>query len=349
VVRALRERFPDAEIEAFGGAEMAAAGARVVWPMERYTVMGFAEVIAKIPAHARLLRELSRRFRARRYDLVILIDYPGFHLRVAESARAAGLKVLHYIAPQFWAWRPERAKRFRRAVDRFAVIFPFEAPFFQSLGLPAEYVGHPLLDRPPAPDRVAARAALGIPATARVLGLFPGSRNQELARHWVAFRNAGLEVLRRGAAEVAVVATIPGGDYPNPADLMLARSDPATVLAATDAVLAKSGTTTLEAALADRPMVAAYRVHPLTGWMARRLIRVPWISLPNLIANAPVVTELVQGEVRADRLAEAIEPLLDPDHASTVAQRAGLAKVRDAVGGPGAARRVATIAADLLK
>ncbi|MGE0441902.1 MAG: lipid-A-disaccharide synthase [Gemmatimonadales bacterium] len=349
VVAALRHLLPGVAVEAFGGARIAAAGAEVLWPMEQYTVMGLAEIVAKIPAHARLLGEMRRRFRSGRYDLVILIDYPGFHLRVAEAARAAGVPVLYYIAPQLWAWRPERAARFRQAVDRFAVIFPFEVPFFRSVGLTTDFVGHPLLDRPPLPTREAARAELGIGAGDRVLALFPGSRGQELRRHWAPFRDAARRLLDAGTATRCVVAAVPGGSYPDPGPLELVDRDSGLLLRAADAVLAKSGTTTLEAALADAPMVVAYRVHRVTAWAARRLMRVPWIALPNLIAQQPVVEEIVQADVTAERLAAAVAPLLDPASAATVAQRAGLARIRDLLGGPGAAERVAAVAATMLR
>ena len=151
VVRALRERYPNASIEALGGPRMAQAGATVRYPMEGLAAFGFVEIVSKLGAHLRLLRALRQDFRAGRYDLVILIDYPGFHLRVAEAARTAGTKVLYYIAPQLWAWRPERARRLAAAVDRLAVVLPFEQPFFGGLGLRSEYVGHPLVDRAPAP------------------------------------------------------------------------------------------------------------------------------------------------------------------------------------------------------
>ena len=196
VVRALRERYPDASIEALGGPRMAQAGATLRYEMEGLAAFGFVEVVSKLGAHLRLLRALRQDLRAGRYDLVILIDYPGFHLRVAEAARAAGTKVLYYIAPQLWAWRPERARRLAAAVDRLAVVLPFEQPFFGGLGLRSEYVGHPLVDRAPAPTRAAARESLGIPPGSRVLGLFPGSRAQEIRRLWAPFRDAARALAR---------------------------------------------------------------------------------------------------------------------------------------------------------
>jgi len=347
VVAALRRRFPGATIEAFGGPRMAAAGAVVRHPMERYTVLGFIEVLGKIPAHWRLLRRLEAEFRQGRYDLVVLVDYPGFHLRVAEAARRAGVPVLYYIAPQLWAWRPGRAPRFARAVDALAVVLPFEPEFFARAGLQAEYVGHPLADRD-WPGREAAREALGIRPGQRLLGIFPGSRGQELRRLWPAFRGAAERLLDEGRCDRAVVAATAAGDYPGAGRAELWRGDPLAVFAAADAALAKSGTTTLEAALAGVPMVVAYRVQRLSGWLARRLVTVPWISLVNLVAGRGVVPELVQDEVTAERLAEAAGPLLDPGSDAARAQRAGLAVVRERLGGAGAADRVAAIAGRLL-
>src|SRR5918993_1392915 len=182
VVRALYQRYPGATIEALGGSYMEQAGATIRYPMEGLAAFGVVEVITKIRAHYHLLRALQEDFRVRRYDLAVLVDYPGFHLRVAEAAHRNGTKVLYYIAPQLWAWRPERARRLAAAVDRLAVVLPFEQTFFGRLGVRSDYVGHPLVDHETGPTRDHARALLGIPAESRVLGIFPGSRSQEIRR-----------------------------------------------------------------------------------------------------------------------------------------------------------------------
>ena len=291
---------------------MEAAGATLRYRMEGLAAFGVVEVVTKLRAHWRLLRAMRDDFRAGRYDLVILIDYPGFHVRVAEAARGAGTKVLYYIAPQLWAWRPGRARRFAAAVDRLAVVLPFEQPFFGQLGLRSDYVGHPLIDRGPLPTREEARARLGIPPGARVLGIFPGSRAQEVRRLWPPFRDAALQLLREGRCDRVLVAGAKVGEYPDAGPLTVVRDDSRVVLAASDTLLAKSGTTTLEAALADRPMVVAYKVHPLTYRLFQRLRTVRWVSLVNLVADREVVPEIMQEQADAGRLADALRPLLDP-------------------------------------
>jgi lipid-A-disaccharide synthase len=348
VVRALRERHPGLVVEALGGPRMAAAGAVIRYPMEGLAAFGLVEVVSKLAAHVRLLRALRDDFRTGRYDLVILIDYPGFHVRVAEAARATGTKVLYYIAPQLWAWRPGRARRFASAVDRLAVVLPFEQRFFGGLGLRSDYVGHPLVDRGVWPTRAEARARLGIPQERRVLGIFPGSRHQEIRRLWQPFRDAALQLLREGRCDRVLVAGTPGGEYPDPGPLEILRGDPIPVFAAADAALAKSGTTTLEAALADVPMVVAYKVHPVTWHMFQRLRTVEWVSLVNLVAEREVVPEMLQDRAEAGPLAEALRPLLDPSDPRTVAQREGLALVRQRLGDAGAATRVVGLVDELL-
>jgi lipid-A-disaccharide synthase len=347
VVRAMRRRWPDAVIDAFGGPALGAAGATVRFPMEQYTVIGFFEVLGKIPAHLRLLRELTRDFRAGRYDLVLPVDYPGFNIRLAEAAKQSGVRSLYYVAPQLWAWRPGRARRFARAVDGVAVILPFEPEFFEKVGIRAEFVGHPLVESP-RPDRDAARNALGLGAEERAVAVFPGSRGQEVARLWPLFRAATAQLRASGAATRVLIAGAGDHEYPGSADAQVVRGNAPLVLAAADAALVKSGTTTLQAALAGTPMVVSYRVHPITAAIARRVMTVQWISLVNLVAGRAVVPEIVQWHATPEALASAVAPLFERNGTAASAQREGLALVRERLGGPGAAERVAGMAEAVL-
>jgi lipid-A-disaccharide synthase len=348
VVRALARRFPGSTIEALGGARMRQAGAVIRYPMEGLAAFGVVEVITKIRAHYRLLRALQKDFQLGRYDLIVLVDYPGFHLRVAEAAHRAGTKVLYYIAPQLWAWRPERARRLAAAVDQLAVVLPFEQTFFGRLGVSSRYVGHPLVDAPPLPSREEARARLGLSPSDRVLALFPGSRAQEIKRLWKPFRDAAQQLLQDGSCDRVIVAGTQHGVYPDPGELELVREDTASLLAAADAALVKSGTTTLEAALAGTPMVVAYKVHQLSWQVFQRLRTVKWVSLVNLVADQEVVPELLQDRASAAELARQIRPLLDPANPLTIGQRRGLALVQQRLGHPGASTRVVALASELI-
>ncbi len=347
VVTALRSRLPEASFEAFGGPLLEAAGANVLDRMERYSVVGFVEAVRKVPAHFRLLGRVRRAFQAERYDLVILVDYPGYHLRAAAAAAAAGVPVLYYIAPQMWAWGAGRVRRLA-SVRRLAVILPFEEAFFRERGVPATFVGHPLRDRPPPPSRDEARRMLGLDPHRPTLGLFPGSRSQEVSRLWGTFRDAAASVVAAHPEVQVVAAGTPEGRYPSPGGIRVHAGDPLLAFAAADAGLCKSGTTTLEAALADVPMVIAYRLHSLSFAIAWRLLRVPWVGLVNLIAGYEVAPEFLQRAATSATLAAAVLPLLDSGSEAARRQREGLALVRERLGPPGAAARVAALAAELV-
>jgi len=327
---------------------MARAGACVRYPIDRLGALGFAEVVSQIPAHYQLLHAVRREFDAEPYDIVIPIDYPGFNLRVAQSAKQRGMKVLYYIPPAVWAWWTGRAQRLARAVDRTAVILPFEEAFFQKLGIEATYVGHPLLDRDQVPARPDVRTALGLDERARVLGLFPGSRPQEVRRHWAVFRDTALGLLSAGACDRVLVAGTAGQSYPDPGALDILLDAPERVLASSDAVVAKSGTTTLEAALANTPMVVAYRAHPITYRIGKKVAKVKWLSLVNLVADRSIVPELLQDDLTVRSLTAATAPLLEPESPERLAQLEAFRTVRARLGTPGASDRVAELVDELL-
>jgi len=327
-----------------GGPAMAAAGVRLIHDLAPLQTMGVVEAAWAVPAHLRAYTAVGRALRHRRYDLALLVDYPGFHHQVALLAHRQGIPVLHYVAPQLWAWGGWRARGVRRAVDRLAVILPFEEAFFHQRGIACTFVGHPVLDAP-RPTRAAARAALGIPNGTGVLGVFPGSRPAERHLLWPAFRNAAAALQRAHGLRICIAAADPR-TLPNHESLVADFAPAATVAAAADVAIAKSGTTTLELALAGTPHVVAYRTHPLTFVVARRAVRVPWIGLVNLVLGRPVVPEAVQGAVTGPNLAHMAGALLGSDAAER--QRAAFDEVAGRLGPPGAARRVADLALEMV-
>lgn len=334
---------------------MAAAGVELLEDIGRLAVMGFIEVAGRLPFFFRLLRRVRREMVERGTDLVVPIDYPGFNLRLARSARRAGVPVLYYIAPQVWAWHRSRCRQVAENTDRLAVVLPFEEEVFGAAGARAVYVGHPLLDAAPVhTDRDAFCERLGLQAGAPILALFPGSRAQEVQRHLPVFQEAAAR-LRRTIPDIqpviAAAGTLPRELYGS-APYPLAYSS-LELLAHARAALVKSGTGTLEAALAGTPLVIAYRAHPVTFWLARRLVRVPQIGLVNLVAGERVAPEYLQDEATPERLARALAPLITdgPERRSMVERlarvRAALAPREDGAGS--AAERVVRLAAELLE
>ena len=343
VVRALRGLDRDAAVDAVGGDALRAAGARLLEHIDTLSAIGAAEVLGAVPHHVRLLRRLDAALARGAYDAVLLVDYPGFHLRLARRAAAHGVPVLYYIAPQLWAWGGWRARVLRNSVRHLAVILPFEESFFRERDVPCTFVGHPLLDRPAPPTRGEARSRLTIGDRTPVLALFPGSRPAERRRHWEPF-TAAAALAVRAHPDLRIVIAGEARDYPALHGDVRWCADPQLALAAADAALCKSGTATLEAALAGTPMVVAYRLHPVTYRVARRLVRVPHVALVNLVAGRAVVPELLQGQVTPERLCAAVLPLLDARQAAAEGQRAALATIAGRLGTPGAAQRVAELA-----
>ena len=349
LARSLLEQWPSARLLGLGGERMAAEGVECMAGLDQLAVMGFAEVVRHLGFFRRLMRRVRDAMHRHAVDLVIPIDYPGFNLRVARYARDAGIRVLYYIAPQVWAWRPARARRLARDTDHVAVILPFEVEFLRTAGARATFVGHPLLElegQVPARDEYC--RAHGLDPARPLLALFPGSRRQELDRHLEVFLDAArrLEGARPGLQ--AVVARAPdlgGRAYEGVAATVV--DDGRSLLHHARAAMVKSGTSTVEAALAGVPFATAYRTHPLTFALARRLVHVDHIAMANLIAGRRVVPELIQREATPARLERELLPLLDDTHERR-AVVAGLREVRRALGSAGAAQRVAGIAESLL-
>jgi lipid-A-disaccharide synthase len=325
LVRALRERWPDAELKGIGGPRMVAAGFDSWFAMERLSVMGLVEVLKHLPGLLRLRRELVARLVAWRPDVVVGIDAPDFNLGVERRVKAHGIRTVHYVSPSVWAWREGRAAKLGASADLVLCLFPMEPPIYERHGVAARFVGHPLADRfPDVPDRGAARDALGLPRDARVLALLPGSRAGEIARLGPVFLAACERLLARvpGLRIVAPMANARRhAQFRQLLDASAAR-DAVTVLdgrphesmVAADAVLLASGTAALEAMLAKRAMVVAYKLAPLTHWLVRTfgLMRIDRYSLPNVLAGETLVPELMQQAATPDAIADATAQALDP-------------------------------------
>ena len=351
VIAALRRLAPGISIAGVGGVRMRAAGATMLEDMTAHAVMGYAGVVRQIPAHLRLLRLLRARMKSGTVGLVILVDYPGFNLRLAGAAKSAGVPVLWYITPKVWAWRAGRLDEMRRTITRAAVILPFEQDYLRERGIAATYVGNPLLDGAGAiPSRASARAALGLAADEAVLALFPGSRPGELAQHLETFSATATELQRRIPGLRVIVSVAPGMRIdPARAPFQLVEGDSYAVWRAANAALVKSGTSTVEAAIADTPLIVAYRVGRLNYEIARRLIRgISYIGLVNLVLGRSVAPEFIQNEMQPLAMANALEPLLTHGSLERTAMLAALADVRAALGAPGAGERVARVALEML-
>jgi lipid-A-disaccharide synthase len=337
------------ELVGIGGDGMQAAGVRLLEHVRGLAALGLVEVIRHVPRHYALLRQLRRRLNGGDVALLVLVDYPGFNMRLAAAAAAAGVPVLYYITPQIWAWGPARAERLARTVTKAAVILPFEERLLRSHGVDATFVGHPLLDAAASlPSRADARGTLGLTANDRVLALFPGSRPPEIARHLDDFVATARELQQRMPALRVIVSVAPAvridaRQCPFP----LVRSASFSVLRAADAALCKSGTTTLEAAVAECPLVVAYRTNALTYAAARRVLTIPHIGLVNVVAGREIAPEFVQGALEPRAVTAALQPLLDPGSQERARMLADLREVRSALGTPGAARRVAALAVEL--
>ncbi len=318
LVRSLRERFPGAEFAGIGGAGMREAGLDAWHDCSELAVMGLAEVLRHLPRLLRLRAALRRRLLAWKPDVFIGIDAPDFNLGLERRLKRAGIRTVHYVSPSVWAWREGRAAKIGRSADLVLCLFPMEPPIYARHGIDARFVGHPLADAMPLePDRDGARARLGVAADRTVLAVLPGSRLGEIERLWpdfleaarlVAGRLPGMQVLvpaANPACRAAIERILAAAPL---AGVRVLDGEAHPAMTAADVVLLASGTAALEAMLAKRPMVVGYRISALTYRivMALGLMKVNRYSLPNVLANEPIVPELMQHDCTPDKLAAAV-------------------------------------------
>jgi lipid-A-disaccharide synthase len=354
LVAALHKKNPALSFCGIGGHAMKQAGVRIVVDASELTVVGITEVVAKLPAILKGMGAMKRLLNSLKPDLLILIDFPDFNLRIAAAAKKLGIPILYYISPQIWAWRRGRVKRIARCIDRMAVILPFEEQFYTENNVKATFVGHPLLDGPlPAAERVLAAGGKG-PVS---IGLMPGSRDTEIARHLPVMLDSA-RILKDRLKHVTFIVshapsvareqidTITDG-HPSQMAVEIVSDGVETVFERSDLIVAASGTVTLQAAIHGTPMVIMYKVSPISYLLGRALVHVSHIGLVNLVAGRELVPEFVQRAASAENIAAAVETML-ADRQQLHRLKQQLLALRDVLGGEGATDRVAGLAMEML-
>ncbi|WP_168013959.1 lipid-A-disaccharide synthase [Halomonas salinarum] len=323
LMQALRARLGDVEFRGIGGPRMLAQDIDSLYPLETLSVMGLVEVVKHLPELIKVRRTLRRDALAWAPDIMIGIDAPDFTLGLERQLRESGLTTAHYVSPSVWAWRQGRVKGIAKSVDAILTFLPFEAAFYEQHGVPVAFVGHPLADELPLEnDRAGTRKALGLAKAGEVLALLPGSRANEIRFLGTTFLDAAERLCKaRPGLAVVIPAATPARrteleallvDYPALKErVTLLDGQAREAMVAADAVLLASGTAALEAMLCHRAMLVAYKMAPATHWLAKRLVKTDWISLPNLIARETLVPELIQDAANAEAIAEELTGMLD--------------------------------------
>jgi lipid-A-disaccharide synthase len=357
LVKELLKRDPSITFFGIGGSRMREAGVNTLVDASDMAVVGLVEVVAHFSTIYSAFSRMKQILRTAPPDLLILIDYPDFNLRLAGVAKKDGVKVLYYISPQVWAWRVGRVKKIGRVVDHMAVVFPFEVPFYEREGIPVTFVGHPLVDAVhPILSIADAQKRFALDPERKVIGLFPGSRRQEIANL--------LPIILRSAELLS--QRYPGVQFVLPLAPSLKRSDIDPFLEAAkfavtviegftydviqvcDAIITVSGTVTLEIAMIGVPMVIIYQVSPLTYFIAKRLVKVDHVGICNIVAEERMVKELIQNDAQPDKIAEEITAIISDREYDASIRRKCLA-MRGKLGSGGCSAKVAAIVLDMLK
>jgi len=344
-----------------GGPQSEAQGLKSLFPMSDLSVMGLAEILPHLPRLLRRINETARAARALSPDAVVTVDSPGFSLRVAHHLQGSGIPVIHYVAPQLWAWWPSRAKKLKARVDHILALLPFEVPFFERYGIPCTYVGHPAIDIvAELGDGGAFRKRHEIAPDARILCVLPGSRGGEVGRHLPIFGET-LSLLKEKHPDLQLVVPVVDAvaqpvreaakTWPYPTLLVSGAAERLGAFAAAGAALAKSGTVTLELALAGVPLIVAYRVSALSAFLVRRIgVSVAHASLVNLLLKRTAIPEYLQEDCTAEKLAAGLDAILSSERVRDE-QRAAFKKVRAILGAssPSPSERAAKVVLDIVR
>jgi lipid-A-disaccharide synthase len=355
LVKALLKRDPNLTFFGVAGDQLQQTSFEALFTVSELTGMGLFELAGNIKNIVTAYRLLRRSLRTRRPSLLILIDFPELNLRLARLAKNLGVPVLYYVSPQVWAWRRGRIRQIAQVVDKMAVVFPFEVGFYERHQMPVEFVGHPLLDVVRvSQEREPILRELGLQKEKPVVALLPGSRRKEVAYHLPVMVAAASELNRLEQAQFFCVraSTLDRAELQKELAragfvIPIVQTGRYNAVNAADLVWAASGTATLETALLEKPMIVVYRVSSITYWLARLLVKIKYIGIANIIAGKAIVPELVQSELTPERLVHESLAILN-DHDARRTMIANLRKLREQLGAPGAANRVAELAISLM-
>ncbi|MBI6548953.1 lipid-A-disaccharide synthase [Xenorhabdus lircayensis] len=321
LIRALKAKIPDVRFVGVAGPLMQAEGCEAWYEMEELAVMGIVEVLGRLPRLLKIRKDLTARFTALKPDVFIGIDAPDFNITLEGRLKQQGIKTIHYVSPSVWAWRQKRVFKIGRATDLVLAFLPFEKAFYDRFNVPCQFIGHTMADTLPLQtDKAAAREVLGVPLNTHCLAMLPGSRHAEVEMLSADFLKT-VRLLRDKLPELHVLVPLVNAKRREqfqrikdevapdlPIHLLDGKAREAMI--ASDATLLASGTAALECMLAKCPMVVGYRMKPFTFWLAKRLVKTPYVSLPNLLAGKELVKELLQDECEPQALSEALLPLL---------------------------------------
>ncbi|MGQ7743690.1 lipid-A-disaccharide synthase [Pectobacterium brasiliense] len=320
LIRALKEKVPDARFVGVAGPRMQAEGCEAWYEMEELAVMGIVEVLGRLPRLLKIRRDLTQRFSELQPDVFVGIDAPDFNITLEGNLKKRGINTIHYVSPSVWAWRQKRVFKIGKATNLVLAFLPFEKAFYDRFNVPCRFIGHTMADAMPLhPDKLAARATLGIAPDVPCLALLPGSRGAEVEMLSEDFLNTAV-LLRQHFPDLEIVVPLVNSKRREQFERIKSSVAPDVrvhlldgqareAMIASDAALLASGTAALECMLAKCPMVVGYRMKPFTFWLAQRLVKTPWVSLPNLLAGRELVAEQLQTDCTPDKLAAALLPL----------------------------------------
>ncbi|KHS89848.1 lipid-A-disaccharide synthase [Pectobacterium brasiliense] len=320
LIRALKEKVPDARFVGVAGPRMQAEGCEAWYEMEELAVMGIVEVLGRLPRLLKIRRDLTQRFSELQPDVFVGIDAPDFNITLEGNLKKRGINTIHYVSPSVWAWRQKRVFKIGKATNLVLAFLPFEKAFYDRFNVPCRFIGHTMADAMPLyPDKLAARATLGIAPDVPCLALLPGSRGAEVEMLSEDFLNTAV-LLRQHFPDLEIVVPLVNSKRREQFERIKSSVAPdlrvhlldgqaREAMIASDAALLASGTAALECMLAKCPMVVGYRMKPFTFWLAQRLVKTPWVSLPNLLAGRELVAEQLQTDCTPDKLAAALLPL----------------------------------------